>query len=88
MKIRVEDCCSTRHNLLALYLLLSAMNGAVLFFIALLFSIHWVWALVVWLIASLVSFLLISLVCLRSAISRKKEDESGNPSGNVEGGKT
>ena len=59
----------TRSNLFTTYLLLSTINGMVPSVIALLFSVSGLSALLIWGAATVVSFFLICLVCLRSAMS-------------------
>jgi hypothetical protein len=56
-----------RTNLIPFYLVLSAANGIVPFIIALLLSVSTQYALVIWGIATAATFVLISLVCLRTA---------------------
>ena len=63
-----------RSNLITQYLLLSSLNGVVPFIITLLFSTSGLWALLIWLAATLGTFLLICLVCMRSAISKMEPE--------------
>jgi hypothetical protein len=58
----------TRFVLFTQYLFLSAVNGTVPLIIALLFSVSGVNALLIWGAATVASFMLICLVCLRSAM--------------------
>jgi hypothetical protein len=56
-----------RTNLIPFYLVLSAVNGIVPFIIALLLSVATSYALAIWGIATTATFVLICLVCLRTA---------------------
>ena len=67
-----------RRNLLTQYLFLSAVNGIVPFTIALLFSVSGLYALVIWEAATAASFMLIRLVCLRSAMLKMSSASDSN----------
>ena len=54
-------------KLIPLYLVLSAANGVVPFVIALLLSVSIIYALAIWALATAVTFVLINMVCLRTA---------------------
>ena len=60
----------SRSKLILYYLILSVINGFVPFIIALLLSASGVIAVLVWIIASMATFLLILLVCSRSALDK------------------
>ena len=69
-----------RTNLIPFYLVLSAANGIVPFIIALLLSVATPYALAIWGIATTATFVLICLVCLRTAwkyANPAQEDEPG-----------
>jgi hypothetical protein len=74
-----------RSNLAIQYLLLSSLNGVVPFIITLLVSNSGLWALLSWLVATLGTYLLISLVCMRKAITvMESELETHNFKGELE----
>ena len=54
-------------KLIPLYLALSAVNGVVPFVIALLMSVSIIYALAIWALATAATFVLINVVCLRTA---------------------
>ena len=56
-----------RSRLIPFYLGLSVANGVVPFVIALLLSISLIYALAIWAFATATTFVLINLVCLRTA---------------------
>ena len=56
-----------RSKLIPFYLVLSAANGIVPFAIVLMLSVSLIHALAIWALATAVTFLLINLVCLRTA---------------------
>ena len=56
-----------RSKLIPFYLVLSAVNGIVPFVIALLLSVSVIHALAIWALATAASFVLVNLVCLRTA---------------------
>jgi hypothetical protein len=56
-----------RSKLIPFYLVLSAANGVVHFLIALLMSISVIYALTIWALATAATFMLINLVCFRTA---------------------
>lgn len=64
-----------------LYLVLSLVNGIVPFTIALLLSVSVFYALLIWGVASAATFMLISLVCLRSALRKETSTEEKRPVG-------
>ena len=72
-----------RSNLVTQYLLISSLNGVVPFVIALLLSASGLWALLVWLAATLATYLLICLVCMRKAIA-EMEPETHSFKGELE----
>ncbi len=57
----------TRHNIIALYLALSAANGIVPVGIAALFSVPIVGLFIIWAFAATVTFTLICLACTKHA---------------------
>ena len=67
----------SRSKLIIFYMILSVINGIVPFVIALLVSASGFNALLVWLIASTATFILILLVCSRSALD-KMDTENDN----------
>jgi hypothetical protein len=56
-----------RTNLIPIYLVLSAVNGIVPFIIGLMVTVSVPYALAIWGIATTATFMLICLVCLRTA---------------------
>jgi hypothetical protein len=56
-----------RSRLIPFYLVLSAVNGVVPFVIVLLLYISVIYALAIWGLASAATFVLINLMCLRTA---------------------
>ena len=56
-----------RSKLIPFYLVLSAANGVVPFVIALLLSVSVIYAMAIWLLATAATFMLINLVCFRTA---------------------
>ena len=56
-----------RSTLIPFYLVLSAVNGVVPFVTALLLSVSLIYALAIWALAAAATFVLINLVCLRTA---------------------
>ena len=56
-----------RSKLIPFYLVLSAVNGIVPFVIALLLFVSVIHALAIWALATAATFVLINLVCLRTA---------------------
>lgn len=68
----------SRIKLIIYYLILSIVNGIVPFVIALLFSDSGLNAVLVWFIASTATFLLILLVCSRSALDKMDPENDNN----------
>lgn len=58
----------TRQNVIGLYFSLSAFNGIIPIGIAILFSVPVLGIFTIWALTTMITFSLICLVCLRSAI--------------------
>ena len=70
-----------RLKLIPFYLVLSAANGVVPFVIALVMSVSVIHALLIWALATMATFVLINLVCLRTAWKNTdptQDDEQGS----------
>ena len=75
----------TRSNIISVYLLLSIANGLIPLSIALFFSVPMWEALFIWVSTSLMTFLLVSFVCLRSALRDALVfTEAGQPGNEIE----
>ncbi len=57
-----------KFNIFFFYFSLSSINGIVPLTVALLLSVPWMIALSIWVLATLISFTLICLICLGSSI--------------------
>jgi hypothetical protein len=72
-----------RPKLIPFYLVLSAANGVVPFLIALVLSFSVIHALLVWALATAATFVLINLVCLRTAW-KNTDPTSGGEQGSAD----